>query len=168
LELERPDLLGEIRTSVVEVAGSLQSRFGPATRSYFEVRRAVTVRHQRGLLNEQSIVEYALAHQVAETTVGLSFLCGAPIGAVELALTDREMTLILAKAGGLEWDTAMALLFLGAKDHRIKAQDLEKLKREFQRLDTRTSQKVLNYYRSRKYQVASDAGLRRLPQLHMV
>jgi uncharacterized protein (DUF2336 family) len=164
----RPDLLGEIRTSVVEVAGSLQSRFGPTTRSYFETKRAVTVRHQRGLLNEQSIVEYALAHKVEETTVGLSLLCGLPIAAVELALMDREIALILAKARGFEWQTAMALMFLSAKDHRIKAQDLEELKEEFERLDTRTSQQVLNYYRSRKYSVASDADLRRLPQLHTV
>jgi uncharacterized protein (DUF2336 family) len=168
LELERPDLLGEIRTSVVEVAGSLQSKFGPAAKSYFEVKRAVTIRHKRGLLNEQSIVEYALARKVAETTVGLALLCALPIGAVELALTDREMTLILAKARGFEWDTAMALLFLGAKDHRIKAQDLEKLKEEFGRLDTRASREVLSYYRSRKYSAVNDTDLRRLPQLHMV
>jgi hypothetical protein len=161
-------LLGEIRTSVVEVAGSLQSKFGPAAKSYFEVKRAVTIRHKRGLLNEQSIVEYALARKVAETTVGLALLCALPIGAVELALTDREMTLILAKARGFEWDTAMALLFLGAKDHRIKAQDLEKLKEEFGRLDTRASREVLSYYRSRKYSAVNDTDLRRLPQLHMV
>ena len=168
LEHERPDLLGEIRTSVVEVAGSLQSRFGPAAKSYFEVKRAVTVRHQRGLLNERTIVEYALAHKVEETTVGLSLLCALPIAAVELALMDREMTLILAKARGFEWNTATALLFLGAKDHRIKARDLEELKEEFERLDTRTSREVLSYYRSRRYSAGNDSDLRRLPQLHTV
>jgi uncharacterized protein (DUF2336 family) len=168
LELERPDLLGEIRTSVVEVAGSLQSKFGPAAKSYYEVKRAVTGRHKRGLLNEQSIVEYALAHKVEETIVGLSLLCALPIGAVELALMDREMTLILAKARGFEWDAAMALLFLGAKDHRIKAQDLEELKEEFKRLDTRTSREVLSYYRSRRYSTVDASDSRRLPQLHKV
>jgi uncharacterized protein (DUF2336 family) len=168
LELERPDLQGEIRTSVVEVAGSLQSRFGPAAKNYFEVKRAITVRHQRGLLNERSIVEYALAHKVEETTVGLSLLCALPVGAVELALMDRETILILAKARGFEWDTAMALLFLGAKDHRVKTHELEELKKEFERLDTRTSREVLSYYRSRKYSAANDSDLRRLPQLHTI
>ena len=168
LELERPDLVGEIQTSVVQVAGSLQSQFGPASKSFFETKRAVTVRHQRGLLNERSIVEYALAHKVEETTVGLSLLCALPIGAVEMALMDREMTLILAKTRGFDWDTAMALLFLGAKDHRIKSQDLDELKEEFARLDTKTSQAVLNYYRSRKHSAASNSDLNRLPQLHRV
>jgi hypothetical protein len=89
-----------------------------------------------------ALIEYAFAHKVEETTVGLSLLCALPIGAVELALMDREMTLILAKARGFDWNTATALLFLGAKDHRIKARE---------RLDTRTSREVLSYYRSRRY-----------------
>jgi hypothetical protein len=169
LELERPDLIGEIQTSVVQVAGSLQSQFGPASKSYFETKRAVTIRHQRGLLNEGSIVDYALAHKIEETTVGLSLLCALPIGAVEMALMDHEMTLILAKkARGFGWDTAMALLFHGAMDHRIKSQDLDELKEEFERLDTKTSQAVLNYYRSRKHSAASDSDLKRLPQLHRI
>lgn len=168
LELERPDLVGAIATSVVQVAGSLQSQFGPASKSFFETKRAVTARHQRGLLNERSIVEYALAHKIEETAVGLSLLCALPIGAVEMALMDREMTLIVAKTRGFDWDTAMALLFLGAKDHRIKSQDLDELKEEFARLDTKTSQAVLNYYRSRKHSAASDSDLNRLPQLHRV
>ena len=166
LELERPDLVGAIQTSVVEVAGSLQSRFGPATNSYFAAKRAVTILHQRGELNERSIVDYARARKVEETTVGLSLLCSLPVGAAELALMDREMTLILAKACGFGWETAMSLLFLGAKDHRIKAQDLENMKEEFARLGTKTSQEVLSYYRARKYSVANDSDLRRLPQLH--
>src|SRR5215475_7513139 len=131
LEQERPDLIGAIQNSVAEVAGSLQSRFGPATRSYFEAKRAVTIRHQRGLLNERTIVEYALAHKVEETTVGLSLLCALPIGTVELARMEREMALILAKARGFGWETAMAMLFLSAKDYRIRSQELEELKEEF-------------------------------------
>src|SRR5262249_45940883 len=146
--------------------GSLQSRFGPATRSYFEAKRAVTVRHKRGLLSERTIVEYALAHKVEETTVGLSLLCALPMGAVELALADREMALILAKARGFDWETAMAILFLSAKDYRIRSQELEELKEEFERLDTNTSQKVLNYYRSRRNSAAKDSDFRRLAQLH--
>src|ERR1700687_2216650 len=35
LERERPDLIGEIRASVADVAGKLHSKFGPASKSYF-------------------------------------------------------------------------------------------------------------------------------------
>jgi hypothetical protein len=35
LERERPEMVDEIGTSVIDVAGTLQSKFGPVSRSYF-------------------------------------------------------------------------------------------------------------------------------------
>jgi hypothetical protein len=71
---------------------------------------------------------------------------------IERALVDRnrEMLLIFAKSLDFNWDTAMALLFLGAKDHRITARELSDLEREFGRLNVKTSRSVLSFYRSRK------------------
>ena len=59
----------------------------------------------------------------------------------------------------------MSLLFLGAKDHRIKARGLESLKDEFARLTTRTSQDVLSSYKSRERELAAQSGKPQLPQL---
>jgi hypothetical protein len=42
------------------------------------------------------------------------------------------------------------LLFLGAKDHRITANDLNYLESEFGRLNVETSRTVLEFYQSRK------------------
>jgi uncharacterized protein (DUF2336 family) len=168
LERERPDLVGEIQTSVTEVAGSLQSKFGPATERYFTAKRLVTARNRIGGLNERSILEYALAHKIEEATVGLSLLCGLPINVVERALPDREMTLMLAKACNFAWETAMALLFLGAKDHRINAGDLADMKREFSSLSSSTFQEVLNFYQSRMQAVGAQSEWRRLPELHKI
>jgi uncharacterized protein (DUF2336 family) len=168
LERERPDLAEAIHSSVTEVAGNLHSKFGPATKSYFAAKRAVTGLHQYGRLNEKSIVEYALAHRLEEVIVGLSLLCSLPVDVVERTLVhdNREMTLVLAKALGFAWDTTMALLFLGAKNHRIPSGDLDDLKDEFARLDTATSRGVLKTYQSRKQAIAADSDDRRLPQLH--
>ena len=165
LEQERPDLAGQIQTSVTDVAGSLQGKFGPATNSYFNAKKVVTARHQLGDLNESSILEYAIAHKIEETTVALSLLCSLPVGVVERALSDPEMTLILAKARNFEWETTMALLFLGAKDHRITARELTGLERDFARLNVETSQSVLHFYRSRKAVESSEPGFRREAQL---
>jgi len=54
-----------------------------------------------------------------------------PVDVIERALADknREMLLVLAKSLDFSWQTTMALLFLGAKDHRITAQDLNDLER---------------------------------------
>src|SRR5215475_1177515 len=166
LEQERPELADQIQNSVTEVAGLLQSKFGPATESYFSAKKIVTRLHQRGDLNEDTILDYARNHKVEEVTVGLSLLCVLSVDAVERALMDPEMTLILAKARNFGWETAMSLLFLGAKDHRIKAAHLDSLKNEFARLNTKTSQDVLSFYRFRKHTMASQSDQGRLPQLH--
>jgi uncharacterized protein (DUF2336 family) len=168
LEQERPDLVGEIHSSVTEVAGELQSKFGPATEKYFIAKRVVTTRHKLGELDENAILEYARAHKVENATVGLSLLCSLPVSAVEHALADPEMTLILAKAKNFEWETAMSLLFLRAKDHRIKANDLDGMKEQFARLNTKTSLEVLSFYQTRKHAASAQLDQRRLPQLHSI
>src|SRR5712671_4377562 len=42
LERERPEMVDQIQTSVTDVAGALQSKFGPVSRSYFVAKRIVT------------------------------------------------------------------------------------------------------------------------------
>lgn len=85
LEWERPDLLGQIQTSVTDVTGALQSKFGPASMSYFNAKKLVALRHQRGDLNQSSILEYARSRKFEETTVGVSLLCSLPVDVVERA-----------------------------------------------------------------------------------
>ena len=136
--------------------------------SYFHAKKIVVARHQRGDLNENSILEYARSHKFEEATVGLSLLCSLPADVVERALADSstEMTMILAKALNFEWETTMSLLFLGAKDHRISARDLDRMREEFTRLNTETSRTVLSFYKSRKDASTAESEQHHLPQLH--
>lgn len=166
LEQERPDLAGEIHSSVTEVAGALQSKFGPATEKFFMAKRAVTGRHRMGELNETAILAYAQAHKIEEVIVGLSLLSSLPFSAVEHALADPEMTLILAKAQNFAWESAMAMLFLRAKDNRIREHDLDRRKEEFARLDMKACRDVLSFYQSRRQDASMQRDQRRLPQLH--
>jgi uncharacterized protein (DUF2336 family) len=152
LASERPEMMDKIATSVVDVAGELQSKFGPVSRSYFVAKRVVTAQHRQGRLTEESIAGYAMAHKLEEVTIGLSLLCALPVDVIERALLDRnrQTPLMLAKALGFSWNTTMSLLFLGAKDHRITARDFSDLEREFNRLNVESSRSVLEFYRSRK------------------
>jgi uncharacterized protein (DUF2336 family) len=152
LEHERPGMVSQIQSSVSDVAGSLQSKFGPVSRSYHVAKRVVATQHRQGNLNENSISGYARSHRLDEVTIGLSLLCSLPGDVIERALLDknRETLLILTKALDFCWATTMALLFLGAKDHRITARDLKDLENEFGRLDVATSRTVLEFYQSRK------------------
>jgi uncharacterized protein (DUF2336 family) len=152
LQEERPEMVEHIQSTVSDVAGALQSKFGPVSRSYFVAKRVVATQHRQGNLNENSISVYARTHKLEEVTIGLSLLCALPADVIERALLDknRETLLILAKALNFCWATTMALLFLGAKDHRITAKELHDLEGEFGRLNIETSRSVLEFYQSRK------------------
>jgi uncharacterized protein (DUF2336 family) len=163
LEHERPGMVAQIQSSVSDVAGSLQSKFGPVSRSYHVAKRVVATQHRQGNLNENSISGYARSHKLDEVTIGLSLLCSLPGDVIERALLDknRETLLILTKALDFCWATTMALLFLGAKDHRITARDLKGLENEFGRLDVATSRSVLEFYQSRKNAGNARSGVKR-------
>lgn len=168
LARERPAMIDEIQTSVSDVASTLQSKFGPSSRSHFVAKRVVATQHRLGNLNEESIAGYAQSHRFDEVTIGLSLLSSLPNDVVERALADRnrEMLLVIAKALDFSWDTTMSLLFLGAKDHRITARDLTDLEREFARLNIETSRSVLEFYKSRKTTGVGPA-VSREPQLQI-
>ena len=168
LERERPEATSQIHSLVTDVTGALQSKFGPASKDHFDAKRDVAKQHQRGNLNQKQIFEYAQSHKLAETIVGLSLLCSLPVDVVERVLLDknREIVLILAKALAFSWETTMALLFLGAPEHRIAADELDTLKKEFAGLSAEMSRSVLKTYQSRKQAASSDSDHRRLPQLH--
>ncbi|MGA7804917.1 DUF2336 domain-containing protein [Bradyrhizobium sp.] len=167
LERERPAMMSEIQTTVSDVAGELQSKFGPASRNYFVAKRVVATQYREGNLNEASIAGYAKSHRFDEVTIGLSLLCSLPGDVIERALLDRnrEMLLVLAKALGFSWATTMALLFLGAKDHRITAKDLKDLESDFGSLNIQTSKSVLEFYKSRKHNEPAGPGHTRQPLL---
>jgi uncharacterized protein (DUF2336 family) len=169
LEQERPDLVDQIKDSVTEVTGALQSKFGPASNSYFAAKKAVQSKHRYGNLNESSVLEYAQAHKIEEATVGLSLMCSLPVDVVERALVHKwEMVLVLTKAIGFQWETAMALLFLGAKDHCMSERDLAEMRRQFALLDPEASRNLLIVYQSRKSAMSAQQEQRHLPQLYAV
>jgi uncharacterized protein (DUF2336 family) len=168
LGIERPEAASQIESLVTEVTGSMHSKFGPASRDYFDAKRTVTGQYRLGNLNERMIFEFTQSRKFEEATVGLSLLCSLPVDVVERALIDKkkEVALILTSALGFSWETVMSLLFLCAPDHRIHPRDLEEVKREFNGLNRETSRSVLQTYQSRKHAAAADTDARRLPQLH--
>jgi uncharacterized protein (DUF2336 family) len=169
LEVERPGMVDQIQTTMTDVAGTLQSKFGPVSRQHLVAKRVVATQHRQGNLNEASICGYAQSHRLDEVTIGLSLLCALPVDVIERAVLDknREMLLILAKALDFSWATTMALLFLGAKDHRITAKDLSSLESDYGRLNVKTSRSVLEFYQSRKNADVAETGTKRQAALAM-
>jgi uncharacterized protein (DUF2336 family) len=167
LQRERPDMVKPIQSTVADVASELQSKLGPASKSYLAAKRAVTAQHQLGKLNESSISGYARVRKLEEVTIGLSLMCALPEDMIERALLDnnRGTLMTLARALRFSWDTAMSLLFLGARDHRIASTELKDLKDEFGRLNIETSRGVLKSYQSRNTPGDANPDTKRQPAL---
>jgi len=88
-------MVDQIQASVTDVTGALQSKFGPASKSYYVAKRLVATQHQHGNLNENSIYDYARSHKLDEVTIGLSLLCALPSDVIERALLDKNREMLL-------------------------------------------------------------------------
>lgn len=166
LASERPEMVDQVNSLVADAASNMHSKFGPASKQHFAAKKIVLAQHQYGGLKEKHIFNYAASHKFEEAVIALSLLCSLPANVVERAVTDKngETLLILAKALRFSWDTAMALLFLGAQGHKISSEHLDGLRKDFDQLNADTARRVLNSFQARKE--GADSEQRRLPQLH--
>ena len=157
LERERPEMIAAVDAFVADVTASLHAKFGPASSRYYAAKKAVSFKHRLGELQENTILEYARARKLEETIVGLTLLCSLPSDVIEraLAVKNRELLLILAKAHEFSWDTTAALLFLGAPHFTISNHELADLNEQFTRLHVSSSKDVLRHYRNRRTKVAA-------------
>ena len=107
--------------------------------------------HDSGSLGEMQLAEFAHSGKFDETALALSMMCNLPIGAIERAFVDdrSEQILVLAKAIGLSWQTAKALLLLrvGTKNGSTRNFDLHF--ETFVRLKMETAKTAIQFYRLR-------------------
>jgi uncharacterized protein (DUF2336 family) len=152
-----PAAVNDICDAVTSVTGSIHTRFGPGTRSYFAAKRQVNEMHRMGELNENSLCEFARHRKVEEVIVALSLLCDLPVNVIERALNDDhgEMTLVIAKAAKLSWNTVK--LLLATSRNGISAHDLEEAFKNYSLLAVATARQVTSFYRARQEQDAAAA-----------
>jgi hypothetical protein len=157
-----------VEESLTDVTGRLQAKFGPASKGFFAAKRVVSAQHRLQHLNETSIADYAASHRVDEATVGLSLLCSLPYEITERILfdSDREMLLVVTKSLDFCWNTTMALLFLGAKDHCITQSELKQLEARFGRHTVKACRSVLEHYHAKTAERQSPSGASGPERLH--
>jgi uncharacterized protein (DUF2336 family) len=165
---ERSTADRQVEDTLSDVTARLQSKFGPASRTFLSAKRVVSAQHRLQHLSETSIADYAAAHKVDEVTVGLSLLSELPYDVTERILfdRDRDMLLVVTKALDFCWNTTMSLLFLGAKDHLITAGELKQLEARFSRHTVRASRTILEHYHAKSAERLSAGSATRSEQVH--
>ena len=107
---------------------------------------------------DAAVYELAAAGRFAETVVALSALSRTPRALVESVLSARrgenDFTLLLAKAAGLSWPTALQICILRRGPNGLPQLAIDAARRSFERLQTETAQRVVSFYKGR--QAAAD------------
>jgi uncharacterized protein (DUF2336 family) len=105
-----------------------------------------------GELDEAHLAAFAAAGRFDEATIVLSLMAGLSIGMIERAIANQrtEQILVLAKAIGLGWETAKAILLLQAGAKGTTAPEIDQCCETFARLRLDTAQKALQFYRLRE------------------
>jgi len=140
-----------IEDAIVHAVDRLQSqtrRFSPECSNASTVVRLL---EQSGKLDEVALRGFANSKRFSEAAMSLASMCELPAGLIERALIDdrAEQILVLARAAGLSWETARALLVLKSRPHEAR-DDLERLLEVFLRLRPQTARKAVQFYRLRE------------------
>jgi uncharacterized protein (DUF2336 family) len=129
------------------VAGSPQARRSEAETNVEAMRRA-------GKSPDAAVYELAAAGKFAETVVALAALSGTPRALVESVLSDRraenDFTLLLAKAAGLSWPTALQICILRRGPNGLPQLAIDAARRSFERLQPETAHRVVSFYNERQ------------------
>jgi hypothetical protein len=107
--------------------------------------------HRAGQLAEKDVVTFAAAGQFEETTVALAVLSGLLIEPVDRTMTqDRpDALLVMAKAVGMSWPTARAILRMRSGARGISPGELEQCLAIFTRLKSSTARQAIEYQNKR-------------------
>jgi uncharacterized protein (DUF2336 family) len=151
LEAAKPRQADQVRAAVAAVSERLQRMARAGSGTFRDARDEVEELHAQGKLNEASILRFAKAKDFDRTAVALSRLCDVSVGVVERALVQKrvEQVIVLAKAAAFSWETAKALLLLKARQAEFTPADLDQYCASFTRLQAKTANTALQFYRLR-------------------
>ena len=148
-ERVRDDLLQQM---IARASNAMQTEMREGSPLYLAARERVLALWGAERLDEATLAAFAGSGRFDEVTIALSLMADLPIGLVERAIAnDRtEQILVLAKAIGLGWETAKAVLLLQAGVRGSSAPELDQCCETFARLHRDTAQKAIRFYRLRE------------------
>ena len=162
LTAEHPQLKTEINSAVSAISDDLRTAATPQRpREYAAARSVVQSLSASGELNDATVRSLAENAKIEETVIAVAQLCDVPDLIVEQAFIENqtETILILAKAAGLSWLTARALLKLHDQRQGSSPAPITKTMASFERLNFNTARRIIDFYRTRGLSFSSLRGM---------
>ena len=144
LETAQPQLSVEIRQTITEVAGLIQSDLTP---DYRIAQADIDALQREQQLSSDHVEQFAKAERSHHTALAIATMGGVSFEVVEKAMAQKqpELLIVIARAVSLTWPATKAVLTL-SKGSALSSASLEQAQRNFERLKPSSAQLALRYY----------------------
>lgn len=149
---EHPRFAQEIDRAVTTVIDQFRDEALAESLDYNAAHALVQSLSKSGQLTDATIRAFAEDRNFAQTIAAVAHVCDVPVEIAEEAFVQdqSETILILAKAAGLSWPTAKAMLLLRAKQRGFSTPQVEQRMASFDRLNVDTAKKIVEFYGCRR------------------
>ncbi len=140
------------RATVAKASDQIQTKARAGSHDSAQAMSDVSALHAGGKLDEEQLLVFAKEGNFDKVAAALSLMCDLPIGLVERAFVAKqtEQILVLARAINISWETTLILLLLHAGVNGSSRQQLDQCLTSFLRLQPKTAQTALQFYRMRE------------------
>jgi uncharacterized protein (DUF2336 family) len=141
-----------VQDAVTEVIDDINLEVRNKSRDHAEAKSRVKRLQNWNELGEGNVHAAARSQNFEQAAMTLSVLACCPIEMAERAILNENpgVVQVLARAAGCSWATVKALLLMRAADRRMSEKDLARAREDFERLETRTAKRVLEFYHERR------------------
>ena len=147
-----PQFTGAVQEAVTEVVDDINLEIRNKTPGHAKARSRVKRLQIWHELGETSVHSAARSQNFEQAAMALSVLAGCPIEIAERAILNDNpgVVQVIAKAAGCSWATVKALLLMTAADRRMSQTDLDRSRKDFERLELQTAKRVLEFHEARR------------------
>ncbi len=151
-----PNLAEIVQETVTEVIDDINGEVRRHSAAHTKARVRIKRLSDWKELREADVHAGARAQNFEKTVMALAALAGCGIEVAERALLNENpgAVQIIAKAAGCSWVTAKALLVMTVAERKMSRADLESARVNFEQLERRTAQRVMEFYEARRNMLA--------------
>jgi uncharacterized protein (DUF2336 family) len=147
-----PQYADAVQDAVTEVVDDINSEVRKHSPDHARAKSRVKRLQNWHELNEGNVHSAARSQNFEQAAVALSVLACCPIEMAERAILNENpgVVQVIAKAAGCSWATVKALLLMTAADRRMSEADLADARENYERLETQTAKRVVEFYEARR------------------
>jgi len=140
-----------IKALVAKASDEIQAKARAGSHDFAQALDHVSQLHAAKKLGEAQLLAFANEGSFDKVVAALALMCNLPVGVVERAFVQNqtEQIIVLARALDISWVTTVTLLLLHAGVNGSSRQQLDQCFTNFSRLQPKTAQTALQFYRMR-------------------